>query len=102
MQLNQNIYESIVDIADKINSNNNYKDQLLKFYQKNKWGYPKYKQTHCETNKIDSHNYNTVFTSCVYNNLTDEVVGLGRGKSKKTAEQNASKNALIYFNEIID
>ena len=51
-----NILEQTVDFTDLIKHDTNYKDQLLKFYQKNQWGFPKYKQTYCETNKIDSQN----------------------------------------------
>jgi ribonuclease-3 len=94
-----NMYESIIDIADKINNNNNYKDLLLKYYQKQKWGFPIYSHK-SEQNKSSTDNYTNLFTCYVTNNLTNDIVGLGRGKSKKTAEQNASKNALIQFNEL--
>ena len=92
-----NIFENIVDIADKIQNNNNYKDILLRYYQKQQWGHPKYKQLSVEQTKISSHHYCNIYTVAVYNHDGTDTVGIGKGKSKKTAEQLASKNTLIYY-----
>lgn len=95
-----NVIENKIDIADKIQNNNNYKDILLRFYQKQQWGHPKYKQISVEQSKISSHHYCNIYTVAVYNHTETDTVGIGKGKSKKTAEQLASKNTLMYFNAI--
>ena len=93
-----NVFENIVDISDKIQNNNNYKDMLLRYYQQQQWGHPRYKQLSVEQTKINSHHYCNIYTVAVYNHDGSDTVGIGKGKSKKTAEQMASKNTLLYFN----
>ena len=95
-----NVFETIIDIADKIKNNNNYKDILLRYYQQQQWGHPKYKQVSVEQSKISDHHYCHIYTVAVYDHTGLDTVGIGQGKSKKTAEQLASKNTLIYYNAL--
>ena len=83
--------EEYVDISDLILNDNNYKGLLLKYFQHNFLTYPIYK-----TNKMQNTN---LFNSIVYKNTGEEIIEIskGEGKTKKKAEQDASKNALIYY-----
>ena len=82
--------ENYVDITDLILNDNNYKGLLLKYFQHNFLTHPLYK-----TNKIEDKN---IFISNVYRTQPEEIlIGTGEGKTKKKAEQDASKNALIHY-----
>lgn len=83
--------ERYVDISDLILNDNNYKGLLLNYFQHNFLSHPIYK-----TNKIDDKN---IFVSSVHKTTEEKTIEIakGDGKTKKKAEQNASKNALIYY-----
>lgn len=69
----------------------NYKDQILKHYHQNKWGYPQYVEISVEDN------LNTkIFTIGLVNpqHGVEKYLAEGVGNTKKKAEQHASKNAL--------
>lgn len=85
-------YESCVDFTDLIMNDDNYKDQLMRFYQKNFNGkFPVYfEESYDEEKKI--------FNMYVTHPLTSKIVGRGRANQKKKAEQFAAKNALQFFN----
>ena len=95
-----NVIENIIDIADKIQNNNNYKDILLRYYQQQQWGHPRYKQVSVEQTKVSNNYYVNQYTIAVYDSTGTKTVGYGKGKSKKTAEQLASKNTLIYYDAL--
>lgn len=82
-----NTIEKYIDIADLILNDNNFKGTLLKYMQHNFTTHPKY-----ITKKNEDNNS---FISNVYNN--DLHISSGKGITKKKAEQDASKNALIYY-----
>jgi ribonuclease-3 len=92
------VYDFIVNVIEKnvpfgkmIRTISNYKNVLLQYYQTKKWGTPRYEQR-CVTGP----SHNQIFTMEVldaYNN----TIGIGNGRSKKSAEQEASKEALIYL-----
>lgn len=91
-----NLYETNINFSEKINSEKNYKHLLQKLYQTKKWNYPIYKQISTENIKVNkTYSYN-LYTIGVYDN-NDQIIGIGKGKSKKIAEQNASKEALKLF-----
>lgn len=91
-----NLYETNINFSEKINSEKNYKHLLQKLYQTRKWNYPIYHQISTENIKVNkTYSYN-LYTIGVYNNKK-ETIGIGKGKSKKIAEQNASKDALKYL-----
>ena len=83
------LIEELVDFTNLIINDNNYKDQILKYFQHNFKKHPKYEHTRKdETNNI------------FYCNLIfeDKIICEGHGNTKKRAEQDVSKNALKYYN----
>ena len=78
-----NLFENpyYVDL-DCIMVDDNYKDQLMRLCQTNRWGLPEYKNE-----QIDS-----VFHVNVV--VTNTFLASGKGKNKKHAEQDAAKNML--------
>lgn len=86
-----NIIERHIPFGKMIRTISNYKNVLLQHYQTNKWGTPTY-----ELRNISGPSHNQIFTMevlDVYNN----TIGVGSGRSKKSAEQLASREALIYL-----
>lgn len=85
-------FENCVDFTDLIMNDDNYKDQLMRFYQKNFNGkFPVYfEESRDEENKT--------FNMYVTHPLSNQIVGRGKAQSKKKAEQFAAKNALKFFN----
>jgi ribonuclease-3 len=65
----------------------NYKSQLLEYAQANKLDLPNYKVI-----KEEGPQHDRVFTVQV--NVGDKIYGVGQGKNKKSAEQNAAQKAL--------
>lgn len=65
----------------------NYKSQLLEYAQANKMDLPNYKVI-----KEEGPQHERIFTVQV--SLDNEILGIGKGKNKKSAEQNAAKKAL--------
>ena len=88
-----NSIEKYVDISDIILNDNNFKDQLLRYFQHNFSIYPIY-----ETNKNENN-----FESIVFKKIEDNhkiQISKGLGTTKKKAEQEAAKQALIYYRVI--
>ena len=84
-----------MDFTDILLNDTNYKDQILKYVQHNYLVNPTYK-----TNKNESDN---TFESKIYRSneeKEDIYISTGKGSTKKKAEQDASKNALIYYHVI--
>ena len=81
-----NIIELYIDFSDLIINDTNYKDQLLRYFQNNKTGQPKY-EVIFENNKYKS----TVYT----NNPKKVFYETGYGSTKKKSEQESAKNTLI-------
>ena len=79
--------EKHIDFSDLILKDNNYKDQILRYFQHNYKIHPTYK-----TQKNDgSNNYQCQLFK------DDEYIETGYGSSKKKSEQDASKKALMKF-----
>ena len=79
------IIEELIDFTDIIINDTNYKDQILKYCQHNFKVYPKY--SHIRKDE-----------DIFYCNLNiNEITITGEGKTKKKAEQDASKKTLQYF-----
>ena len=89
-----NIIEKFVDFSDLILNDYNYKDQLMRYFQQKFKHTPKYKEV-----LVEGPPNNRSFTMCVMKN-DNTVVAYGKEKSKKKAEQLASKNALIEMGVI--
>ena len=83
------IIENEVDLEKLILKDTNYKDQLLRFYQHNFQLTPSYKEI-----KIDGPPHKRMFTMAVLDK-DGSVIATSTNKTKKKAEQLASKNALI-------
>jgi len=80
-----------IDFTDLIMNDDNYKDQLMRHYQKKFNGkFPIYEEeSYNEENKL--------FTMYVVHPGTKKSIGKGTAQSKKKAEQFAAKKALQYF-----
>ena len=74
-------------VSETILHDNNYKDQILRYFQHNYQLYPTYKSEKNEgNNKYECKLYKG-----------DEYIVSGYGNSKKKSEQDASKRALIKY-----
>lgn len=93
-----NTMEDALDLTDMIMNDDNYKDQLMRYYQKKFDGnFPKYHQISVE---IPVNGRGKIFHMGV-NNVSGKLIGKGQAKSKKESEQMAAKNALVYL-EVIE
>ena len=88
-----NVIEDKVDFALLIKQNKNYKDKLIKYFQHTYLKLPKFYE-----NDIKIVNGKKIFTIIIKND--EQIIGIGKGDSKKKAEQDASEKALQYYNEI--
>jgi ribonuclease-3 len=84
-----NLIEEKVNFEELINNDTNYKDQLSKYYHSNYQISVTYKHILCES---DGNQKKFVVDAIGQNNKS---ISRGEGKTKKKAEQNASRNALI-------
>lgn len=83
--------EMCIDFTELIINDDNYKDQLMRFYQKNFNGkFPVYCQE-------DFDEETKTFYMYVTHPLSNKIVGKGKAQSKKKAEQLAAQNALKFF-----
>ena len=90
-----NVIEYYIDIPELINRDTNYKDQLMRFYQKEFNGkFPVY-NLGSEEGAPSNRTYVMYVTDTKGNK-----VGVGKGKSKKEAEQNAAREALVHFGKL--
>ena len=84
------VIEKYVDFTEILLKDNNYKDQISRYFQQNFSLYPTYK-----TEKLtDDKGFKTI----IYKG--EEIIIEGSGNSKKKSEQDASKRALIHYNVI--
>ena len=92
-----NVIEDNIDIASLILVQDNYKDQLMRYFQKQFDGkFPIYEQVDIENiinNKGISYRK---FTMCVRDTYC-KIIGKGDAKSKKEAEQKAAQSALMNY-----
>lgn len=92
----ENLLEQCIDFESLVLTEENHKEILLQFYQKEFKITPKY----LELNIIGPP-HKRIFTMGVLDK-DGEIVGRGVAKSKKEAEQKASLEALKYFGEEIE
>ena len=88
--ISQKIIDQHIDLDELEATNYNYKSQLIEWSQKTK--YP------VEFSSFSSDENTSFFTSEVV--LEDQVIGKGHGNSKKEAEQNAAREALLSLDEL--
>ena len=84
-----NLFETQVDFVSLISEDNNFKDQLLKFYQATYHTPPKYKAV-----AVEGPLHDRTFTMGVLS-PDGAVVAVATARNKKVAEQEASRRALI-------
>jgi len=83
------IIEKFVDFTDILLKDTNYKDQISRYFQQTYQMYPKY---------VSIKDKDNLFQSKLLHG--DNIISTGSGNSKKKAEQDASRKALISFNVI--
>jgi len=88
------LFESQVDFAALISDDNNFKDQLLKYYQATYHTPPKYKEV-----RVEGPLHDRTFTMGVLA-PDGSVVAVSMARNKKVAEQEASRKALIKLGVI--
>ena len=99
MLLLTNLLETLVDYADKLYRDNNYKDRLLRYFHTMKWKFPSYCTIHFEG---PPHKRTYIMgvespDSTGKEPLESRCVGFGIGNSKKEGEQAAAKMTLIKY-----
>ena len=86
-----NMFEDIVDFADLLATNTNYKDQILKYFQYTFNYVPKF----LEMNS-DNSNGSKIYRVCLQNK-EGETIAIGIGPNKKVAENDCAFKALHYY-----
>jgi ribonuclease III len=83
------VIENNLDFVELIKQNNNYKDILLKHYQQNYSYTPKFYEVNVDSSSMNQKTY----TICVKDN-NDNILGVGKGASKKEGENMAAYDAI--------
>jgi ribonuclease-3 len=91
-----NLFETQVDFVSLISEDNNFKDQLLKWYQATYHTPPKYKEV-----KVEGPLHDRTFTMGVLS-PDGRIVATATARNKKVAEQEASRRALIKLGALPD
>lgn len=85
-------FEECVDFTELIMNDDNYKDRLMRFYQKKFNGkVPIYTKINYDENE-------KIFHINVLHPITNKNIGFGKAQSIKKAEQFAAKQGLKFFN----
>ncbi len=87
----ENLIEKVVDFEALLLKEENYKEQLLQYYQKEFKMTPEYISI-----SLEGPPHNRIFTEGVFDKEGD-IVAKGVGKKKQEAQQHASLCALKYF-----
>jgi ribonuclease-3 len=94
-----NLLETTIDYSEKLYNHGNHKDQLLRYFHQQKWNFPQWVDIHSE----GPPNKRTFIVGVKKHNATDSqhfkemCISFGKGNSKRDAEQNAAKMALIIL-----
>ena len=89
-----NVLETHIDFSELIKQNHNYKDIFLKYFQHNFSYIPKFYEVSIETNSTNQ----KVYTVCIKDD-SDSILSIGKGSSKKEAENEAAKTALSRYTD---
>jgi dsRNA-specific ribonuclease len=92
----ENLLEQCIDFEELVLNEENHKEVLLQYFQKEFKITPKYLELN-----INGPPHKRIFTMGVLDK-DGNILARGSGKSKKEAEQIASLNALKFFDEIKD
>lgn len=90
----ENLFEKCIDFEDLVLNQENFKEVLLQFYQREFKITPKYLEVNTEGPP-----HERIFTMGVLDKQ-GKIIAKGKGKSKRDGEQEASRKALEYFEEI--
>jgi ribonuclease-3 len=90
------IIESQLDFAELIQSNTNFKDMLVRYMQHAFQDAPRFFEV-----SIDMRSGKKTFTYCV-KDRAGLSIGTATGMSKKDAENNAARAALVYYRQPTD
>jgi len=86
------IIENYIDFCELIRIKNNYKDMLVSYMMHNLQDIPKFYEV-----KVLMKDNVRVFTYCI-KDRNNAIISTSTGNNKKEAENNAAKEALIYYN----
>ena len=93
----KNAVENNINLSDIILNDDNYKDQLMRYFHKEFDGQlPTYELVNSETTNTSDGKIFHKFTVCIYD-TNNNVIGKAFAKSKKDAEQRAAQYALQYY-----
>lgn len=93
------LIEEHIDFAQILYTETNYKDSLLQLFHKKGWHDPEYGAL--DISGPEHNKQFTMYIKCKKTPRDDgEIVGTACGSSKKKGEQEAARQALIYFGEI--
>jgi ribonuclease-3 len=88
------VLETNIDFSDLIKQNHNYKDLFLKYFQHNYSYIPKFYEVKVDTTA----NNQKIYTICIKDN-NNNILSIGKGASKKEAENSAAKAALERYTD---
>jgi hypothetical protein len=91
-----NILEKYLDFAELIQSKTNFKDMLVRHMQHTYQDAPRFFEI-----SVDMRSGKKTFTYCV-KDRSGTVVGTASGLSKKDAENNSARAALLYYKQPVD
>tara|TARA_B110000208_G_scaffold51501_1_gene67647 strand:- start:7821 stop:8720 length:900 start_codon:yes stop_codon:yes gene_type:complete len=91
----ENLIEKVIDFEELLQKEENYKEQLLQYYQREFKMTPEYISI-----SVEGPPHLRIFTEGVIDKNGD-IVGKGVGKKKQDAQQNASLIALKFFGIIM-
>lgn len=90
------VIEKFIDFTDIITNENNFKDVLLRYMQKHFDGaFPVYREL-----SVDVQNGVKIYNMAVLDPTGSQIIGCGSGRKKRSAEQESSRKALIYYEQI--
>ena len=87
----ENLLEKVIDFEELLLREENYKEQLLQYYQREFKITPEYMSI-----SINGPSHNRIFTEGVISK-DGTIISRGIGKKKQDAQQQASRKALEYF-----
>ena len=93
-----NSMDNLINFSKLLYINENYKDRILNFFQLQGWNYPKYEIDM----QLGPQNKKTFVVNLLLdyknkNKWINKIICKGIGKTKKSAEMNASYNALLFY-----
>lgn len=85
------VIESNLDFSELVRANNNYKDTMLKYFQQNHGYIPRFYEV-----QVAMDGRHKLFKLCLKDNK-DSVISFGEGRTKKDAENDAARKAILHF-----